>query len=373
MIFFNFKFNIIKKSFFILFFVISIFPISSLKSEYKFSTEKEYTEVDAQNIYKDVYILGPGDQLFIKFEDFEEYNAFVTIQNDGNLYLPKIGNVYANNLIIEELNSLVLKKYKKMMKYPIIDVYLKKPRPIKIFITGEVVRPGFYNLSKKGLDSANYFDPEPLMEEIDDDFIDRSPTLFEGIQQAKGITNKTDLENIEFRRKIPEKYGGGYKKTNLNLLSILIDGDDTNNLNLMDGDVIIFKKSNNKIATQIIEASRTNLNPESIGVYITGRVHDPGLKSLRYGSTLMQAIAVAGGPKILRGKIELITSKNDKISIKTYKYNPRKMTLDNNPVLQTGDIVRVGNSVASASTEIISEVVTPLIGINTIMNILENE
>ena len=98
-------------------------------------------------------------------------------------------------------------------------------------------------------------------------------------KRAQGITDETDLENIELRRKIPEKFGGGYKKTSLNLLSIFIDGDDKSNIILMDGDVVAFKKSQNKIARQIMQASRNNLNPSTISVYVTGRVRS-GVKVL---------------------------------------------------------------------------------------------
>ena len=371
MVFHNLRISILGKFFLILFTISSILPFSNIRSENNLSNDNELTKIDDQSIYKNDYILGSGDILFIKFEDFPEYSAMVKIQNDGNLYLPKIGNIHADNLIIDELNELVLRKYSEIMINPIIDIYIAKQRPIKIFLAGEIARPGLYKLTND-LDAKNYFDPAPLSQyqSIENFSIDNTPTLYEGIKRAQGITNETDLENIEFRRKIPDKYGGGYKKTNLNLLSIFIDGNDKNNINLMDGDVIIFKKSKNKIASQIIKASKNNLNPSSIAVYITGRVQMPGLKSLKYGSTLSEAIAVAGGPKVLRGKIQLITSKNDQLLIKNYKYNPGKINTKNNPILQTGDIVRIRNSVASATTELFSEILPPIIGIGTVNNLL---
>ncbi len=363
-----------RKLLFLFLLISQILPIANLKSEYKnHHLDNKLIALDEKVVNKNQYILGAGDILSIRFEDFEEYNSYVKIKIDGNLDLPMIGDVVAEDLIIEEINSLALERYSKIMNNPIIEIKLVKQRPIKVFLSGEITRPGLYKLTKDDEDAVKYLGSVNSDEfEIIEDFsIDNAPTLYEGIRTAQGITSVTDLENIEFRRKIPKKYGGGYKKTNLNLLSIFIYGDDSDNIKLMDGDVIIFKKSNKKIPEQILNVSKSNLNPATIGVYVTGRVQKPGLKNLLPGSTLNEAIAVAGGPKVLRGKVELITSKNDKLLIRTVKYNPKSTSSKKNPILKSGDIVRVRNSVISAGTELFSEIVPPIIGINTIYEILE--
>ncbi len=373
MFFFNIKFKIFKRILLIIFPFFSFLPNSYLKSEIINSSEKDLTNKVEKIFNQNEYILDSGDILFLKFEDFPEFNLFLRIQNDGNLYLPKVGKVKAENLLIGELNELITKKYSVIMISPLIDVQLAKQRPIKVILSGEVTRPGLYTLTGGQDDPTNYFNPapSPAFRFVDSTSKDNAPTLYEGIKTAKGITDETDLENIELRRKIPKKYGGGYKKTNLNLLSIFIDGDESNNIKLMDGDVIIFKKSKNKIASQIMRAAKTNLNPSTISVYVTGRVRAPGLKALKYGTTLNEAIAVAGGPKALRGKVELISSKNDQLSIKSYAYKPKSTNSKYNPTLKTGDIVRIGNSGLSAGTELFSEILPPIIGIGTVKNILE--
>ena len=383
------KFSILKKLNFIIIAAFSILPFSSLSSEYEFSIGSDLIEIDekkindnqeiydVQNINDNHYILGSGDVFFLKFEDFPEYSQYVSIQHNGDLYLPKIGNIYAADLLIEELNSLVSKKYNEIMVTPIIEIQLKKRRPIKVLFSGEVARPGLYQVTRDDRQdpsnyATDYYNPQPLtpFKYTDNFYLDSSPTLYEGLRIANGITNETDLENIELRRKIPQKYGGGYKKTNLNLLSIFINGDETNNIKLMDGDVLFFRKSNKSISEQFIQASKYNINPSTIGVYVTGRVQNQGFKSLKYGATLHEAISVAGGLKALRGKIELITSKNDELIVKTYKYDSKRINPKNNPILQTGDIVRVRHSGLSATTELFSEVLPPIMGISAIKNIL---
>ncbi len=370
---YSYKKYIYIKSFLLIFSIFSISPFPNLKlrAQY-FTSEKDQIENKELSLKKNYYILGSGDILNINFEDFPEYNSTVKIQNDGSINLPKVGKIYVQNLLLEEVNSLATKKYNEIMVNPIIEINLVKQRPIKVFFTGEVARPGLYKLTQNDVDYNNYFNPAPGGKlQVQERFsIDNSPTLYEGIKRAQGITDETDLENIELRRKIPEKFGGGYKKTSLNLLSIFIDGDDKSNIILMDGDVVAFKKSQNKIARQIMQASRNNLNPSTISVYVTGRVRSPGLKSLKYGSTLNEAIAVAGGPKSLRGKIQLISSKNDKLNYRTFRYKPNKLNSLNNPTLKSGDIVRIGNSALSAGTELFSELLPPIIGVGTVNNLL---
>ena len=57
---------------------------------------------------------------------------------------------------------------------------------------------------------------------------------------------------------------------------------------------------------QLTKASRTNLSPRLIEVFVTGRVKTPGSISLPQGSTLNQAIALTGGTKFLKEKSSIL-------------------------------------------------------------------
>ena len=46
-------------------------------------------------------------------------------------------------------------------------------------------------------------------------------------------------------------------------------------------------------------------------MYVTGRVRDPGPKVLPQGASLDQALAAAGGQKLLRGQVEFIRFNRD--------------------------------------------------------------
>ena len=46
-------------------------------------------------------------------------------------------------------------------------------------------------------------------------------------------------------------------------------------------------------------------------MYVTGRVRDPGPKVLPQGASLDQALAAAGGQRLLRGRVEFIRLNRD--------------------------------------------------------------
>ena len=57
-------------------------------------------------------------------------------------------------LRINDAEKLITNSYKKIIKDPIIYLTLIDARPTKITITGEVVNPGFYELSASGNQST---------------------------------------------------------------------------------------------------------------------------------------------------------------------------------------------------------------------------
>ena len=72
-------------------------------------------------------------------------------------------------------------------------------------------------------------------------------------------------------------------------------GDQSNNIQIYDGDSIFISKSKNMILDQVLAINKTNINPDEIIVYVTGNVVYPGPAAIKKGSTLVQAVASTGG------------------------------------------------------------------------------
>ena len=94
------------------------------------------------------YILGTGDIIEIKFsKEAPELKKLVSIDLNGTIFLERINRVYISGLSIQELTTLLNKKYADFLIDPNVEISVKKYRPIKVFIKGEVENPGVYILS----------------------------------------------------------------------------------------------------------------------------------------------------------------------------------------------------------------------------------
>jgi polysaccharide export outer membrane protein len=201
-----------------------------------------------------------------------------------------------------------------------------------------------------------------------------APTLFDALQAARGVTPFSQLEKVQVTRKRPKSQGGGKIRANVNFLSLISDGNEDVNIRLYDGDAIFVNKSVDVLRDQLLAASRTNLSPDFVEVFVSGRVKEPGPQQLPQGASLNQAIASAGGPKLLRGKVEFLRfNQEGATDRRLFKYNPKSPSGDyRNPVLMPGDVVRVNESIASASIEFLNEITAPAVGIYSVYSIYQD-
>ena len=187
------------------------------------------------------------------------------------------------------------------------QVYLRPIdyRPIRIYVRGEVKRPGYYTLTGISSESTSTESPNSIPEKSLVSIPEKSfvlPTVFDAIRIAQGITPYTDLKNVQIIRKRAEGLGGGRIQTNLNFLSLITDGDESQNIRIFDGDVLNVGRSPVVLREQLIKAGRSNLSPQFMKIFVTGRVNAPGGVVLPQGSSLNQAILAAGGAKPIKGK-----------------------------------------------------------------------
>jgi polysaccharide export outer membrane protein len=351
------------------------------------------------NNVHDAYILGPGDTLMVEVIEVPELSGSYSIGPDGTIYLPRLRALYVEGLTVEELRYFLTQQYKPFIKAPQIYLYPSGYRPVRIYIGGEVGRPGYYTLSN-GSGPQILLNPQSSNQNIEfksrtseslrqgvtakpslssltrgvaQDSLVKWPTLFDGIRAANGVTSYSNLGKVQIVRKLPLSAGGGKARATVNFLDLLTNGDERVNIRLYDGDVINVERSNQVMIEQLLTASRTNLSPEFIEVYVTGRVKEPGAQSLPQGTTLNQAIANAGGLKLLRGNIEFVRFTRDGATDK------RNISLDkgaasgsyNNPILMSGDVIRVNDSVFSATVNVLNEVAGPAVGIYSVYSLFK--
>ena len=355
------------------------FAYSNSLNNVDYYNNKEIKSTDTNSFSeKEEYILGPGDIIDIEIVNISEFSGIYKIGPTGELYLPRLREIKGEGYTIEELRGRLIKKYSKYLKNPEIFIRPISYRPIRVYVGGEVSRPGFYTLSgisknSKNI-SSNAFIPKSVPT-INNSVTGTNvfPTVFDAIQASQGVTAYSDLSKINIIRRISKGKGGGKKYTELNFLSLLTNGNESQNIRLFDHDVIKVSKSKKVLRDQLISASKTNLSPDKIMVFVTGRVNSPGSINLPQGASLNQALNASGGPKVLRGKVEFIRfRRGDETQKRIFNYSPDKpISSSENPILMTGDLIRVQDNLLTATSTVLGELTSPFIGLYSIINFFD--
>ena len=348
----------------------------------------------------DAYILGPGDGLQIELLDLPELSGTFSIGPDGTLYLPRLRALYVEGLTVEELRYFLTEQFSTYVRDPQVYVRPVRYRPIRIYIGGEVRRPGYYTLSgDRDLSTLSTAAEATQLQAGTATSTTRPglgqvpggaaagaggsglitfgavfPTVFDAIRTAQGITPYSNLSKVQVTRKRALGIGGGRIRTNLDFLSLITDGNESQNIRLFDGDVVAVSKSKVVLREQLLKAGQTNLTPQFMNVFVSGRVKNPGGVTLPQGSVLNQALSLAGGIQLLRGKVEFIRfTREGEIDRRIFKYKPGAASdAPNNPVLMAGDIINVNESILSAGIGVMNELTSPAVGIYSVYSIFNN-
>jgi polysaccharide biosynthesis/export protein len=86
------------------------------------------------------------DVLALSFPLSPELNQTVTIQPDGYVTLQNAGSMYIQGMTVPEVVEAVKKAYGKVLHDPIVDVDLKDFQKSYFLVSGQVGRPGRYDL-----------------------------------------------------------------------------------------------------------------------------------------------------------------------------------------------------------------------------------
>lgn len=91
------------------------------------------------------YLVAPGDKISIWMWGAVNLSQVVTVDNQGNIFLPEIGPIKLINTPASKVNSLVTSHIRKVYKSNVkVYVNLLSPTPISVYVTGPVIRPGQY-------------------------------------------------------------------------------------------------------------------------------------------------------------------------------------------------------------------------------------
>src|SRR5689334_19740656 len=92
------------------------------------------------------YVIGPEDILTIVFWREKDLSNDVMVRPDGKISLPLINEVMAAGLTPEQLRQKLSEQAQRFVEDPNVTVVVKTINSRKVFVIGEVMRPGPYAL-----------------------------------------------------------------------------------------------------------------------------------------------------------------------------------------------------------------------------------
>ncbi|MEH2249523.1 SLBB domain-containing protein [Nostoc sp.] len=217
------------------------------------------------------YSLGGGDRIRVNVFEVPEYTGEYQVPPGGAINLPLIGSVSVLGLTTEQAADEIARRYARFLKRPLISINLLSPRPINVFVAGEVTRPGAYTLGLSGGAGDN-----PGVQ---------YPTILTALTTAQGVTLAADVTQVQLRRKIGRS---SEQAVNVNLKELIQTGRLSQDITLRDGDTIVVPTATNfnvaesrNLFAANFAASQTT--PRT--VTIIGEVNRPGSYLVTSGNT----------------------------------------------------------------------------------------
>lgn len=104
----------------------------------------------------DNYLIAPGDKLNIWIWGAVNYSSVVTVDNQGNIFIPDVGPINVKDVLASQVNNLVASKIGDVFTNNVnIYVNLLTATPVSVYVTGPVIRPGQY--AGQSSDSILYY------------------------------------------------------------------------------------------------------------------------------------------------------------------------------------------------------------------------
>lgn len=162
------------------------------------------------------YILGPGDNIIIYLWGRVEKEFNLTIDREGKVFIPQVGNIIAWGLSLENFIKKAENDFSKVYSDFQLTVSLGKIRSIRIFVAGEVKRPGAFTVSSL-------------------------TSLLNALYLSGGPTAQGTMRSIMLKRR-------GKTVAEVDLYKLLLEGDNSTDVNLESGDVVFVPVTGPQVA-----------------------------------------------------------------------------------------------------------------------------
>ncbi len=221
--------------------------------------EMEATE---GSVNPDEFIVGPGDKIFVSINGIEEIPLDLFINQEGILYIPKVGGIDLNGLTLTYAKDKIKKSIDSYYKNVDVFISLTDFRKIKLSLLGDVKKPSTFVMPANS-------------------------RLMDLIMNSAGLNKTSNFRNIHIihRDSTEQTY---------DLLSFLRLGSRDANPLMREGDVVIVDRVDEVVS-------------------ISGLIKYPGIYEFIEGETIDHLITIAGGimTKARKDSIEVVSFEKD--------------------------------------------------------------
>lgn len=190
------------------------------------------------------YVLGPGDGLTIDLWGGVSQRLFRTVDREGRVLLPEAGPLLVSGKTLGEVQEVVQRILRTQYRDVSADLSLGRLRTVRVYVVGEVVSPGAYDISSLS-------------------------TPLNALFAAGGVTSRGSLRHLRHSR-------GQQLVEEVDAYDLLLHGVRGDLKNLENGDTLL-------------------VPPVGPQVTVDGMVRRPAVYELRDETTLQEALDLAGG------------------------------------------------------------------------------
>ena len=190
------------------------------------------------------YVVGPGDRFEVQLIGNTKSRQSLVVNRDGRIMFPELGPIVVAGLKFDAAKARIEARVSEQMIGTQAIVSMSDLRSIRIFVLGEAERPGSFTVS--GL-----------------------ATITNALFASGGVKKIGSLRNIQLKR-------GGTLVTRLDLYDLLLNGDTSNDVRLLPGDVIF-------------------IPPVGDTAGVAGAIRRPAIYELRGESSASDLLYLGGG------------------------------------------------------------------------------
>jgi protein involved in polysaccharide export with SLBB domain len=189
-------------------------------------------------------IVGANDELRIRIWGQVNFSANLRVSREGEIYLPKIGNVHVAGLPFSTIPGHLRSAMERVYRNFEMSVDMGEIHSIQIYVTGLAHRPGEYTVSALS-------------------------TLIDAVFSSGGPSAAGSMRHVLLKRE-------GKVIADFDLYALLVKGDKTGDMQLQPGDVLYIPAAGPQVA-------------------LLGSVRQAGIYELRGKEPIEQLLDAAGG------------------------------------------------------------------------------